>query len=217
MRPLSLPRFWPLLLCLIVTSEAYAVGGVSDIVWDPKLEAQVIAVYDQTIELYNNAKSQLQTAAEINQTIYEAEQAFDAIVNFDLRATAEKMFGFNSSQGAQGRWKIQGLLNDLNRMESTGHSTGRFFDYQVGRLENMQAMFDFQEQAAENIAAATEDIPERQSAQITAQSTASVAALLAAEDLRRQHEEAEKEQADEQDHRGFYGSKSVYRGLSGER
>lgn len=207
----------PLLLCLLAASEAHAIGGVSDVVWDPKLEAQVIAVYDQTVELYNNAKSQLQTAAEMNRTIYEAEQAYDAIVNFNLRATAEKMFGFNSSGGAEGRWKIQGLVNDLNRMESTGRNTGRFYTYQVGRLENMQAMFDYQEAATENIEAATEDIPERQSAQITAQSTASAAALLAAEDLRRQEEEAQKAAADEQDRRGFYDSKSVYRGLSGGR
>jgi hypothetical protein len=204
-----------LLLCLFATTDAYALGGAGDVVWDPKTEAQVMAVYKQTVELYDNAKEQLQTAAEINRTIYDAQQAYDAIVNFDLRATADKMFGFSSSSGAEGRWKIQGLLNDLNRMESTGRNTGRFYTYQVGRLENMQAMFDYQEQAANNITAATEDIPERQSAQITAQSTASVAALMAAEDIRRQEEEAKKEQADEQDQRGFYDSKSVYRGLSG--
>ena len=161
-------------------------------VWDPKLEAQVIAVYEQTVELYNNAKDQLKTAAEINKTIYEAEQAYDAIVNFDLKATANKMFGFNSSQGSEGRWKIQGLVNDLNKMESTGRNTGRFYDYQFGRLENMKAMFEFQEAAAENIESATEDIPVRQSGQITAQSTASMSALMAAEDLRRQQEEARK-------------------------
>ena len=144
-------RKWLLLSCLVSTTNAYAVGGAGDVVWDPKLEAQVIAVYKQTVELYNNAKSQLQTAAEMNKTIYEAEQAYDAIVNFDMQATAQKMFGFNSSQGAEGRWKIQGLLNDLNRMESTGRNKGRFFAYQTGRLENMQAMFDYQEQAAEKM------------------------------------------------------------------
>jgi hypothetical protein len=206
---------WLMLSCLVTTTHIYAVGGVGDMVWDPKLEAQVIAVYKQTVELYENAKARLQTAAEMNKTIYEAEQAYDAIVNFDLDATAQKMFGFDSSQGAEGRWKIQGLLNDLNRMESTGRNKGRFFAYQTGRLKNMQAMFDYQEQAAENITAASEDIPVRQSAQITAQSTASVAALLAAEDLRRQQEGVEKEQADEQDRQGFYDSSSVYRGLSG--
>ena len=183
--------------------------------WDPKLEAQVIAVYKQTVELYQNAKDQLKTAAEINRTIYEAEQAYDAIVNFDLKTTANKMFGLHSSQGSEGRWKIQGLVNDLNKMESTGRNTGRFYDYQLGRLENMQAMFDFQESAAENIATATEDIPQRQSGQITAQSTASMSALLAAEDLRRQQEQVEKEQALDYDRRRFYDSKHIYRALAG--
>ena len=146
---------------LLFIKEAYALGGAGDVVWDPKLEAQVIAVYEQTVELYDNAKDQLKTAAEINKTIYEAEQAYEAIVNFDLKATANKMFGFNSSQGSEGRWKIQGLVNDLNKMESTGRNTGRFYDYQFGRLENMKAMFEFQEAAAENIESATEDIPVR--------------------------------------------------------
>ena len=202
---------------MALSTNAYAIGGISDVVWDPKLEAQVVAVYKQTVDLYTNAKEQLQTAAEINRTIYEAEQAYDAIVNFDLRATAEKAFGLKSTQGADGRWKIQALLNDLNRMESTGRNTGRFYSYQLGRLENMQAMLDYQEQASQNVQTATQDIPERQSGQITAQSTASTAALLAAEDLRRQREEVIKQQADEQDRRGFYNSRSVYRGLAGAR
>ena len=205
-----------ILINLFMVNNVYALGGAGDVVWDPKLEAQVIALYDQTIELYNNAKDQLKTAAEINRTIYEAEQAYDAIVNFDLKATANKMFGFTSSKGAEGRWKIQGLLNDLNKMESTGHNTGRFYNYQLGRLENMQAMFEFQEAAAENIETATEDIPVRQSGQITAQSTASMSALLAAEDLRRQQEQVEKEQAAQHDRRRFYESKHLYRALAGE-
>jgi len=204
-----------IVLNLLFVKEAYALGGAGDVVWDPKLEAQVIAVYDQTVELYNNAKDQLKTAAEMNKTIYEAEQAYDAIVNFDLKATANKMFGFNSSQGSEGRWKIQGLLNDLNRMESTGRNTGRFYDYQFGRLENMKAMFEFQEAAADNIESATEDIPVRQSGQITAQSTASMSALLAAEDLRRQQEQVKKEQAAEHDRQRFYDSKYIYRALGG--
>jgi len=204
-----------ILLNLLIANKVYAIGGAGDVVWDPKLEAQVIAVYDQTVALYNNAKDQLKTAAEINRTIYDAEQAYEAIVNFDLKATANKMFGFRSSQGAEGRWKIQGLLNDLNKMESTGRNTGRFYDYQFGRLENMRAMFDFQEVAAENIESATEDIPVRQSGQITAQSTASMSALLAAEDLRRQQEQVEKAQAGEHDRRRFYESKNIYRALAG--
>ena len=202
-------------LNLFIVNEVYALGGAGDVVWDPKLEAQVIAVYEQTVELYDNAKDQLKTAAEINKTIYEAEQAYDAIVNFDLKNTANKMFGFNSSQGSEGRWKIQGLVNDLNKMESTGRNTGRFYDYQFGRLENMKAMFEFQEAAAQNIESATEDIPVRQSGQITAQSTASMSALLAAEDLRRQQEQVEKEQVAEHDRRRFYESKHIYRALGG--
>jgi len=203
-----------ILINLLFIKEAYALGGAGDVVWDPKLEAQVIAVYDQTVELYNNAKDQLKTAAEINKTIYEAEQAYDAIVNFDLKATANKMFGFNSSQGSEGRWKIQGLLNDLNNMESTGRNTGRFYDYQFGRLENMKAMFEFQEAAAENIESATEDIPVRQSGQITAQSTASIAAMMAAEDMRRQDEAARRSQANQDDQDAFFRSSDIYRGFS---
>lgn len=198
----------------LFAGQVHAIGGFGDVVWDPKLEAQVIALFEQGKEMYTTAKDHLKTAAEINQTIYEAEQAYDAIVNFDLKATAEQMFGFRSSQGAEGRWKIQGLLNDLNRMESSGRNTGRFYQYQLGRIENMQAMFAFQEEAAENIAAATEDIPVRQSAQITAQSTASAAALLAAEDLRRQHEEALARQAEEDNREGFFSSKSIYRAIA---
>jgi len=204
-----------IVLNLLFIKEAYALGGAGDVVWDPKLEAQVVAVYDQTVELYNNAKDQLKTAAEMNKTIYDAEQAYDAIVNFDLKATANKMFGFHSSQGSEGRWKIQGLLNDLNRMESTGRNTGRFYDYELGRLENMQAMFKFQEATAENIENATEDIPVRQSGQITAQSTASMSALLAAEDLRRQQEQVEKAKAAQYDRQRFYDSKHIYRALGG--
>ncbi|PCH58888.1 MAG: hypothetical protein COC14_00215 [Burkholderiaceae bacterium] len=199
---------------LIIANKVYAFGGAGDVVWDPKLEAQVIAVYEQTVELYNNAKDQLKTAAEINKTIYEAEQAYDAIVNFDLKATANKMFGFDSSQGNEGRWKIQGLINDLDKMESTGVNTGRFYDYQFGRLENMKAMFEFQEAAAENIASATQDIPVRQSGQITAQSTASMSALLAAEDMRRQEEAARRAQANQDDQDAFFRSSDIYRGLS---
>jgi hypothetical protein len=80
----------------------------------------------------------------------------------------------------------------------------------------MQAMFDFQEEAAQNIAAATQDIPERQSAQITAQSTASAAALLAAEDLRRQQELADKAQGGEDNRNAFFNSKAIYQGVAGE-
>ena len=200
----------------ILAFDAQAIGGVGDITFDPTVNAQLVKMYEEGLKLYENAKEHLQTAAQINQTIYEAEQAYDAIVNFNLRATAEKMFGFNSTQGAQGRWKIQGLLNDLNRMESTGRNTGRFFNYQVGRLENMRAMFDFQEQAAENIIAASEDIPVRQSAQITAQSTASTAALLAAEDLRRQQEAADQAQGAEDNRGAFFNSKALYQGVAGE-
>ncbi len=204
-----------ILIILFIVKDVHAIGGAGDVVWDPKLEAQVIAVYNQTVELYNNAKDQLKTAAEMNRTIYEAEQAYDAIVNFDLKVTANQMFGFDSAQGAEGRWKIQGLLTDLNKMESAGRNTGRFYDYQLGRLANMQAMFDFQESAAENITAATEDIPVRQSGQITAQSTASMSALMAAEDLRQQQAQVEKAQAAQYDRQRFYDSKHIYRALAG--
>ncbi len=209
-------RHIKILFLLLFSNNAYAVLGAGDIVWDPKLEAQVIALYQQTVELYDNAKDHLKTAAEINQTIYEAEQAYDAIVNFNLKKAANEMFGFNSSQGASGRWKMQGLLNDLNVMENTGKNTGRFYDYQLGRLENMKAMFEFQEAAVENIEEASTDIPQRQSTQITAQSTASMAALMAAEDLRRQNEEAENAAAMKRDSDAFFKSKHIYRGFSNQ-
>ena len=68
-------RLLAFVFALAVANPAHAFLGVGDITFDPTSYAQLTKQYQQAVELYNNAKKQLDGLVSIEKTINDAQMS----------------------------------------------------------------------------------------------------------------------------------------------
>jgi hypothetical protein len=146
--------------------------------------------YEQMVKMYETAKSQLDSLAKIEQTIKEAQQAYDTLASGDIKNVVAGMkLDTNNTKTAAG------LRAELANMENHGTQSVSYVNYQlsmIGQLENLAAL---QKASSNNMQQSTGNPNTATSASITAQSTSTLAALGAAEELRRVQDDYQKQKA----------------------
>jgi hypothetical protein len=183
-------RLIAFLLIAAVANPAHAFWGIGDVTFDPTSYGEIVKQYEQMVKMYETAKSQLDSLAKIEQTIKEAQQAYDTLASGDIKNVVAGMkLDTNNTKTAAG------LRAELANMENHGTQSVSYVNYQlsmIGQLENLAAL---QKASSNNMQQSTGNPNTATSASITAQSTSTLAALGAAEELRRVQDDYQKQKA----------------------
>lgn len=192
----------------IFSINAYAVLGVGDVVNDPQANSQFMTMIAQAKEMYENAKKQLDGMVAIERTIKEANESYEILSNLDLgKAVKGLMPGKNSTKSfAALRGEVASI--EGNASNTAGTVSGNM--YRMGQLENLELI---RSAAAGNVQQSSGKMNAATSAQITAQSTASLAALAASEEQRRTKEDVAREAGKKQEYNNLGDSKNVYEAM----
>lgn len=176
--------FVALLVSALFTSRAYAVFGVGDISFDPTVYSEVAALYQQTKELYDTAKKQLDGLASIEKTIREAQQAYESLANTDLKQVVKGLKPDKDSGKTIGAMRAE--------LERVGNGVGQnagYIRFQLSRITQLENLELLKKASAANTEQATGKLNAATAERITAQSAATLASLAAAEEQRRVQED----------------------------
>ena len=196
------------ILAAFAVSPANAFWGIGDVTFDPTNYAELVKQLDQMKKMYETAKTQVEGLMKIERTIKDAQQAYKIIASGDLKT-------------AMGQLKVDpgnlktaaGLRAELANLESKGTQNVEYVKYQlslVGQLENLQAL---QKASSTNAQQSTGQMNVGTAAAVTAQSTATLAALAAAEEQRRVQEQYEKQKAAKQVVDGLDDASGLYKAI----
>jgi len=200
-----LPAF---VFALAVANPAHAFLGVGDITFDPTSYAQLTKQYQQAVELYNNAKKQLDGLASIEKTINDAQKAYETLASTNLKTVAS---GFSLQSGDSKT--AAGLRAQLAGMENGSAQTAGYIRYQLSQLNQLDNLALLQKASASNLKQAAGKINPTEAAGITAQSSSTIAALAAVEAQRRQQEDIAKTAAAQAEISNLDNAKTVYKAM----
>lgn len=202
---------------LVVTlyqPPAQALFGVGDLSFDPTVYAELVSIYDQGKELFDTAKKQLSSLADIQKTINEANQAYESLVNMDLKKLSNDLAP-RGTDGSSNRFAA--MRSELDRIQSTAEGSVSYVQYQQQRLKNLESLELLQTASASNTERASSKTNAATSAQITAQSTSTLAALAAAEEQRRVEEDIGREHGRRIEKDAIISTGSIYKAIGGQK
>ena len=187
MKPLA--SLVAILALIALPMNARAIFGVGDISFDPTVYAEIIKLYEQGKELYKSAMDQLDRLDKMQRTIAEAHQAYDRLVNVDVHKMAEDLKPGKYMKYTNGENRFRLMRAELSNLRDGIEGDVGFIQGQLGRIDALETLVGVQNAAAGNMQAAAKDLDDRRSNQITAQSTATLSALAAAEAQRHQQQD----------------------------
>lgn len=191
-----------------------ALFGVGDLSFDPTVYAELVSIYDQGKELFDTAKKQLSSLADIQKTINEANQAYESLVNMDLKKLSNDLAP-RGTDGSSNRFAA--MRSELDRIQSTAEGSVSYVQYQQQRLKNLESLELLQTASASNTERASSKTNAATSAQITAQSTSTLAALAAAEEQRRVEEDIGREHGRRIEKDAIISTGSIYKAIGGQK
>ena len=201
-------RLLAFVFALAVANPAHALLGVGDITFDPTSYAQLTKQYEQAVELYNNAKKQLDGLVSIEKTIKDAQRAYETLASTNLKTVAS---GFSLNSGDSKT--AAGLRAQLAGMENGTTQTAGYISYQLSQLNQLDNLALLQKASASNLKQAGGKINPTEAASITAQSSSTIAALAAVEAQRRQQEDIAKTAAAQVEINNLDNAKTVYKAM----
>ncbi len=173
-------KYFIFAFAFLLANPAHAFWGVGDITFDPTSYGEISALYKKTIEMYENAKKQLDGLASIEKSIKDAQASYDTLANTDLKQVAAGLRpDSNNTKTAAG------LRAELARMEGGADQNAGYIRYQLARIQQLENLELLKKVSASNTSQSTGNINQATKESITAQSTATLAALAAAEEQRR--------------------------------
>lgn len=180
-------KFLCLLLFILAvgSTPAYAFWGIGDVTFDPTTFGEVTKMYQQTVQLWNTAKSSLNTLNEVQNILNQAKEGVEALKNFDLKKAAENIEGggYGSSD------KISALRAEISNVAGNLSGSVSYLNYQTQRIKNLQNLETLLGQSAKNLSKASDTTSADANGKITAQSTSLMATLAAAEQQRKEQQD----------------------------
>jgi len=199
---------------MLYQAPAQAIVGIGDISFDPTVYAELVSIYDQGKELFDTVKKQLSSLADIQKTINEANQAYESLVNMDIKKLASDLAP-RGTDGSSNRFAA--MRSELDRIQSTGEGSAAYVQYQKQRITNLENLELLQTASATNTDRASSKTNAATSSQITAQSTSTLAALAAAEEQRRVEEDIGREHGRRIEKDAINSAGSIYKAIGGQK
>jgi len=175
--------------------------------------AKMTAVWTKLAAMASVAKDHYDSAVEVEQIISDANQTYQTISNFDLNNIAAEFQSGDALEYAgdfNTLGTIQGAINDK---VGVGESNVDFVSFQASRIKNIQRLGKLKYESAKNLVKASTDLKERDSNQITAQSTTTLAMLAALEERRKEQEALEAAKAEKEGQKSESHMGNIYRAM----
>lgn len=164
-----------------ISQVANAFWGVGDITFDPTSYGQLISIYQQGVKMYKSSIETLDTMQNIKKTIEEAKSGVDELKNINLKKMGTDLTSLNLKSSD----KLNALRSHLYGLDGTLNGNSNFIQYQLQRVKNLETLAGLQEQSAKNLVKASDKTSADANTKLTAQNTAVIATLLAAEQQRK--------------------------------
>lgn len=201
-------RFFALMAAALVATPAHALFGVGDLTFDPTTYGEVAKQYEQMVKMYNTAKEQLDGLVKIERTIKEAQQAVDTLSSGGIRQSIQGITGTSTVKSAAD------LRAEVANIESRGNQSAGFIQYQMSLIKQLDDLAALQQASAGNAKEATGKNSTATNTAITAQSSATVAALAAAEEARRVRDDSDRAAAAKAAADNLKDSKKIYKAMA---
>lgn len=162
---------------LLASAPAYAFLGFGDITYDPSNHAELMSIYEQVVKTYRLTTQQLEKANQIAATLERAQNSVQVIKNTNLHTLAQQFAPGSDVRDAQGLAKISALQASLEQEQSTASSNVGYYQAQINRLAALKRLVALQGASAQGMQQSSMALGEADSSRVTAQSTATLAAL----------------------------------------
>ena len=180
----EMKRLLVFVFAVAVANPAHAFLGFGDVTYDPENYAEITKLYEQTKSMYDTAMKQLDSMANVERSIRDAQQAYDSLATFSLKQAAAGLAPDGSNMKT-----IAGLRDEVARTGSGLSQNTGFVQYQLSQIKQLENLDLLQKAATTNVSDSTNKNSQADTGRITAQSTAALASLAAAEQQRKVQED----------------------------
>ncbi len=210
-----------MLLALTLIGAMPAAQAFIDVSGPAQL-AQMGKIYYTLIEQLRTLQAQSTTMRRLLDDARAARQTYDRVVNLRLESVIDMVKGdlagttlLDELDGASRDERLRLIELELSRRirADTGADRARL-QRAKGQIKQLQRLQAVQAAAGANLQAANTDLDERRSAQLTAQSTAMIAALASVEQQRRASEALQAHESRAQETSFMRESVQVYGALA---
>ena len=199
-------RILVFVVAVAVASPAHAFLGFGDITYDPQSYSQLSMIFQQTKDMYQTAKAQLDSLAQIQQTITNAQTAYETLGSMNMRSVTQGLTG--NTNNIQSAAQLRAAL--ANTEAGVSRSAG-YLQFQLNQIDQLDNLATLQKAQAANAGQAATGAPNAAtSAAITAQAAAATAALAAAAEQRRVQEDVARTAAAQAQVDNLNNSTKVY-------
>lgn len=195
------------LICASAPARAFL--GIGDVSFDPQSYGELVSIYDELQQSSVTLHSQLQTLRQLKAMTERAQQTYQRIRDKNYHALA----GGLSSPSGQAAAGLQAERARIEALISSDPADAGAYRVELAQLDGLRQLQALQQAAAHNVAHSATDLGGRASARVTAESTATLAALAAMAQQRRRALALQHAQARIDEHGLVATSAGIYRSL----
>ncbi len=164
---------WVVLVWLFACAPCEAFLGVGDVTFDPAVHAELVTLYQQASRLYKGTLQQISRLRQIHAALQSAQKNVRRVLNGSLlRYTAKTLLVPLPPV-------LVRLLQAPPRAGALASRMHRYVQKQLRRLQRVARLRVLGRGVRANVGEAAHDLGARRSGDITAESTATLAALAA--------------------------------------
>lgn len=178
--------------------------------------AKTVAMATKISQIYTTAKGHLDSAVEVENMIKDANSTYQTLSNLDLNQIAADFKSGDVLENAGPFGTLGAIQDEVDSKVSTAGSNVDFAVSQKNRIQNLRRLGKLKMASVENMGKASTDLKERDSSQITAQSTATLAMLASIEQGEKEKKALEAEKAEKSSQKSVSSMGKIY-GLMGNK
>jgi len=181
-----------LLVILILNLSLPVPSAKALVTFDPTVNKTLVAIWAKVTAMfkvvkdqYLVVKAQLDAAVEIEDVLANAHATYQTIANLDISEIAEDFKSGDIMNGVGPFGRLGMLQLEIEDKISSGEDHIDYAIAQKNRIQNLRRLGRLKVASFRNMGKASRDLKARDSGQITAQSTATLAALATMEENRK--------------------------------
>ena len=209
-----------IMLVLFAATPVYATMPVNDPLANKTLLAmwgKITAMAAKINQMYTVAKGHFDSAVEVEELLSEAHSTYETVINLDVNEIAEsfKTGGELDDVGPFGQ--LGAIQQGVEDKVSTGEDTVDFAAAKMNRIKNIERLSKLKAASFKNMGKASKNLKERDSDQITAQSTSTLAALEALKQQEKEQERLANGKIKKEEEKETLGMGNVYGAMGKKR
>ncbi len=162
-----------MLLLVLGAAPAWAVLGVGDITFDPPVHAELMTLFHQTIAIYRTVLSEVHRLQAVESTLRSAQRDAKTIANGNLARYAERRLPHGLPQG------VRRLLGTTDAAAHEARAGVAYVHQQSRRFGRLAQLRWLGRGVRQDLRLSATNLGARTSGDVTARSTAALAALAA--------------------------------------